>query len=200
MRSSLKYALLTLGWSLAVGAASAAVDPAVIQVESFDNALLESMQAGPNASVTDRYRKLAPVIEHVFDLRAMTGFAVGPAWSSFSAEEQQATIAAFARLTIASYAHNFHEFGGERFEIDPNVATRGVDKIVQTKLISPDKTPVSLIYRMRESAGSWKIIDIYYGAISQLTIRRSDFAGPIAAGGAQGLIAHLNSLSEDLTK
>jgi ABC-type transporter MlaC component len=53
---------------------------------------------------------------------------------------------------------------------------------------------------MRESAGSWKIIDVYYGAISQLTTRRADFSAPIAAGGASTLIAHLNSLSDDLLR
>ena len=41
------------------------------------------------------------------------------------------------------------------------------------------------MYRMRELGGSWKIIDVYYGAISQLTTRRSDFAATsLNAGGA----------------
>jgi phospholipid transport system substrate-binding protein len=53
---------------------------------------------------------------------------------------------------------------------------------------------------MRESAGSWKIIDVYFGAVSQLTIRRSDFAAPVATGGAQGLIDHVNALSDALIK
>ena len=46
--------------------------------------------------------------------------------------------------------------------------------------------------------GSWKIIDVYYGAISQLTTRRSDFAGPVASGGAAGLVTHLNQLTDKL--
>jgi phospholipid transport system substrate-binding protein len=200
MAAKSKQILVGLAFWLGTAAAFSAADPAATQVESFNNALLESMKAGATVGSADRYQRLAPVIERVFDLRAMTGFAVGPAWSGFSAEEQQATIAAFTRLTVASYAHNFREFGGERFEIDPNVAARGTDKIVQTQLASPNKTPVSLVYRMRESGGAWKIIDIYYGAVSQLTIRRSDFAGPVAAGGAQALILHMNSLSEGLTK
>ena len=192
--------LLGLACAPLVDSAYAAIDPAVNQVESLDSALLKSMKAGSALSVTDRYHKLAPVIEQTFDLLAMTGFAVGPGWTSFSADQQQATVAAFTRLTIASYAHNFREFDGQRFDVEANFATRGVDKIVQTHIISPHDTPVSLIYRMRESGGTWKIIDIYYGAISQLTTRRSDFAGPIASGGVQGLIAHLNSLSDDLLK
>lgn len=192
--------LLALAFTLLADSAYAEVDPALSQVERFDNALLECMKTGGTLSVSERYNKLAPVIERTFHLSAMTGFTVGPAWNNFSQAQQQATIAAFTRLTVASYAHNFHEFGGEQFEIDPNVTTRGLDKIVQTHLIRPHDTPVSLVYRMRESGGSWKIIDVYYGAISQLTTRRSDFAAPIASGGAQVLIAHLNSLTEDLMK
>jgi len=192
--------LLVLSLTLGVAASPAAMAPPESQIESLDDALLESMKAGPAATAASRYRNLAPVVEKVFDLRAMTGFAVGPTWGSFSPDDQQAAIAAFTRLTIASYAHNFHEYGGEKFVIDPNVVTRGVDKIVQTKLLSPAKEPTSLNYRMRSATGAWRIIDVYYGSISQLTIRRSDFAAPLAAGGAKGLIAHLNSLSDDLIK
>src|SRR5271165_3962592 len=129
----------------------AAVDPAVAQVQSLDEALLASMKAGAGETVMGRYRKLAPVVEQVFDLRAMTGFAVGTAWPTFSADEQAAAIAAFARLTIASYAVNFKTFDGERFEILPDVVTRGADKVVQTQLIPAHAVPVSLNYRMRES-------------------------------------------------
>ena len=60
--------------------------------------------------MADRYRKLEPVIEQVFDLPLMTRLAVGPAWRNFSAEQQHAAIAAFTRLTIANYVHNFRDF------------------------------------------------------------------------------------------
>jgi phospholipid transport system substrate-binding protein len=158
------------------------------------------MRAGAAISTSDRAQMLAPAIERTFDLPAMTAFAVGSAWTTFTPAQQQSTIAAFTRLTISSYAHNFREFAGERFEVDPNVALRGADKIVQSRLLLPHDAPVSLVYRMRESAGAWKIIDVYYGAISQLTTRRADFAAALAAGGANSLIAHLKALSDDLIK
>jgi phospholipid transport system substrate-binding protein len=185
--------------SVPILAAHAAGEP-VAQIEALDHALLESMHAGPAMNASDRYQMLAPAIERAFDLPAMTAFAVGGAWSTFTSAEQQATVGAFTRLTISSYAHNFRTFAGERFEVDPNAADRGPDKIVQCQLKLPHDAPVSLVYRMRASGGSWKIIDVYYGAISQLTTRRSDFAASLAAGGASTLIAHLNSLSDDLMK
>ncbi len=38
---------------------------------------------------------------------------------------------------------------------------------------------------MRQSDDGWKVIDVYFNNISQLTTRRSDFAGPVASGGRQ---------------
>jgi phospholipid transport system substrate-binding protein len=200
-RLPLMLALMALiAAPLAAGSARAATDPAAVQIESFDTALLDSMKAGSSLGAKGRYRKLAPVIQRTFDLTAMTRFAVGPAWSTFTPAQQQAATEAFGRLTIASYAHNFASYDGERFDIDPTVQTRGPDKIVQTHLIRASDAPVALLYRMRESGGTWKVIDIYFGSISQLTTRRSDFAAPVAAGGAAGLIAHLNVLIDNLMK
>jgi phospholipid transport system substrate-binding protein len=175
-------------------------DPAAIQVQRLHTSLLDSMRAGSSLAITDRYRKLEPVIEQVFDLPVMTRLAIGPAWTNFSAGQQQAAIAAFTRLTIASYAHNFHKFAGEKFEIDDDILTRGADKIVQTQIISSHDAPASLVYRMRESGGLWRIIDVAYDGVSELTMRRSDFTAAIAAGGAPVLIAHLNKLSDDIMK
>jgi phospholipid transport system substrate-binding protein len=203
MSVTLKFGLLlcALGFAPLANSAYAAInDPAAIQVQRLDTSLLESMRAGSGLPITDRYRKLEPVIEQVFDLPLMTRLAIGPGWTNFSAEQQQAAIAAFTRLTIASYAHNFHEFAGEKFEIDDNILNRGSDKIVQTKIISSHDAPASLVYRMRESGGLWKIIDVYYDGVSELTMRRSDFTAAIAAGGAAVLITHLNKLSDDLMK
>ncbi len=189
--------LLSLGGQAAVAAQA---DPAAAQVEAFDNSLLAAMKAGKAVGAKGRARQLAPAVQRAFDLPSMTSFAVGPAWSQFTPAQKQQVIEAFTRLSVASWAHNFDSFSGEQFVIDPNVQTRGTDKVVQTKLTRPGGDPVSLIFRMRQVGGSWKIIDVYYGAISQLTTRRSDFAGPVASGGAAGLVAHLNQLTDNLLK
>jgi phospholipid transport system substrate-binding protein len=186
-------ALLALG-GLTPVARAAASDPAAAQIESFDSALIDTMKSG--LGVQARYRKLEPVVERTFDIPTMTRFAVGPTWSTLSPAEQQALIQAFTRLTIASWAHNFASYSGQRFDVSPNVVTRGPDKVVTTTLVSPHDDPVTIAYRMRQSAGGpWKVIDVYYnGAISQLTTRRADFQSPLQHGGPSALVAHLNAL------
>jgi phospholipid transport system substrate-binding protein len=182
------------------GPAYAAVnDPAASQVQTLTASLLQSMQAGRAEPMTERFRRLEPVIHQVIGLRLMTRLAVGPDWTNFSPEQQNALIAAFSRFTVATYAHNFRDFSGQKFEID-DVVSRGEDKIVRTRIIPAHDTPVNLLYRMREVDGVWKVIDVYSDGVSELTLRRDDFVAAIAAGGAPALIAHLHKVSDDLMK
>jgi phospholipid transport system substrate-binding protein len=205
MRSSsmtLKFVMLIcmlILMPVADPAYAAVSDPAASQVQTLTASLLQSMQAGPAEPMTERYRRLEPVINQVIGLRLMTRLAVGPDWTNFSPEQQNALIAAFRRFTIATYAHNFRDFSGQKFEID-DVLSRGEDKIVRTRIIPAHDTPVNLLYRMREMDGVWKIIDVYSDGVSELTLRRDDFVAAIAAGGAPALIAHLHKVSDDLMK
>jgi phospholipid transport system substrate-binding protein len=197
-KSVLLAALLAM--ALVDGAQAAVSDPAAVQVQTLTDALLKSMRAGSAESMTERYRSLEPVIEQTFALPLVTRLAVGPDWASFSADQQKGVIAAFTRFTVSNYAHNFRDFDGQKFEIDDNVSTRGTDKIVRTRVIPRNDTPVSLLYRTHEVDGTWKIIDVYSNGVSELALRRADFAAALASGGAPVLIDHLNKASELLMK
>lgn len=179
---------------------AAGADPAVAQVRTLTASLLSAMRSGPKTSSAQRYQKLEPVVERVFDLPLMTNLSVGPDWAGFKPQQQEALIAAFSRFTIANYAHNFHSYDGQRFEVDDNAVDRGDERIVRSSLIPRDGTPARLLYRVRNVNGSWKIIDVYYDGVSQLILHRTDFAAAIASGGAPALLAHLHTVSDGLLK
>ena len=188
---------MALAAPLAVPTAFAqAADPAAGTVQALDNGLLSIMRSGAGAGQAGRARAIAPVIDRTFDIPLMTRLAVGPAWTGISAGDQAGLVVAFRALTVAQYARNFDSFGGESFVMSPQVETRGGDKLVRTTLSVPKGSPEALNYRLRQSGGSWKIIDVYFrNSISQLATRRSEFARPLATGGARALIAHLNQLA-----
>ena len=171
-------------------------DPAAGTVQSLHSGLIGIMRAGAGAGQSGRARTIAPVVDRTFDIALMTRLAVGPGWTTIAPSDQAGLVAAFRALTVAQYAKNFDSFGGESFTTAPQVETRGADKLVRTVLVVPKGSSEALNYRLRQSGGQWKIIDVYYrNAISQLATRRSEFARPLATGGAQGLIAHLNRLA-----
>lgn len=186
-----------LGLALATPAAHAqAADPANGTIQSLHTGLLSIMRAGSSAGQAGRARIIGPVVDRTFDIPLMTRLAVGPAWTGIAPGEQTALVSAFRSLTIAQYAKNFDTFSGESFAVSPQVETRGTDKLVRTTLVVPKGSSETLNYRLRQSGGAWKIIDVFYrNSISQLATRRADFARVLKTGGASALITHLNRLA-----
>ena len=186
------FALAALAFPAAALAQGA--DPAAATVSTFNTALGQAMAAG---GVQARFKKLEPAADEAFDFATMTRVAVGPSWSKLSPAEQQQLVRAFGRFTAASFAKNFD--GDVRFQIDPRVQTKAPDKLVTDKLVPKSGSPSTLIWRMRQSGGRWKIVDVFYnGAISQLASQRSDFQSTLAAGGAPALVKKLNDKADSL--
>src|SRR5215472_14423169 len=194
--ASLAY--LIVAATVATAAADAPpADAAAKQIFAFHDALLDSMKQAKQLGVTGRYNKLKPVIERTFDFNAMTSAAVGSNFATLPSSDQKALVEAFERMTIASYAHNFDGYSGERFTMDPNVPARGDHKLVQTTLVVPNDKPHAFNYVLHPVGGTWKVIDILLeGYVSQAATKRSDFSATIARGGAKALIARLNSISD----
>ena len=196
LRLALAAVLLTPVMAEAPPAVAQEVDPASTTVQTLHSGLLSIMRAGTAAGQAGRARQIGPVIDRTFDLPLMTRLAVGPGWTKIPATDQAALVAAFRSLTIAQYAKNFDSFSGERFVTTPKIESRGGDKLVRTTLVVPKGNSEALDYRLRQSGGQWKILDVYYrNSISQLATRRADFARVLAAGGAKALITHLNQLA-----
>lgn len=196
LRIALAATLLTPVVAEAPPAMAQEADPASATVQTLNSGLLSIMRAGSAAGLAGRARQIGPVIDRTFDLPLMTRLAVGPGWSNIPAADQAALVAAFRSLTIAQYAKNFDSFSGERFVTTPKIESRGGDKLVRTTLVVPKGTAEPLDYRLRQSGGQWKILDVYYrNSISQLATRRADFARVLSSGGAKALITHLNQLA-----
>jgi len=200
-KSFLTACLATLFLSLAVpgpaAAAPAGPDPAVTTVRAFYDALLDSMKHAKALGIKGRYKKLEPAVDAAFDFPVMTRLAVGPQWQSMSDADHKTLTAAFQRMTIADYAHNFDGYNGEDFVVDPQVRERAGDKIVSSKMVVKGQDPIPFVYRMRNSGNGWKIIDIFLnGYVSEVATKRADFASTLKSGGATALAQKLNAMSD----
>lgn len=170
-------------------------DPAAATIQTFYDALTTSMKSG--GTTKSRYEKLKPAVDQAFDIAGMTALSVGPTWSSIPPADQKSLIEAFGRMTVANYARSFSSYNGEKFTVDPAVASRGADKFVKSTLQPANGEAIPFNYRMHQVDGSWKIEDIYLnGNISQLAQKRSDFGATLQASGPQGLAKKINALAD----
>ncbi len=176
-----------------------ASDPAAQTIDRFDSALLDAMRGGAALGAQGRYRKLEPAVQAAFDIPTMARVVVGPTWSTIPAADQAAVVKAFGRVITANFAHNFDDYNGETFVIS-KVDTRLPDKLVRTQMKGKTGDPLALNWRMRQSGGTWKVVDTLYGAVSQITAYRSDYAATVASGGGKGLAAKMNEQADKLLK
>lgn len=199
--STAAAAVALLAASIPAYVQAASADPAIAKVETFTDVLLDTMKQAKTLGAEGRFRKLTPAVQSAFDLPAMTRFAVGPRWSALSADDQAALVKAFSRMSIASWAANFDGYSGQSFKIDANAQARGTEKLVKTQIVTPKKAPTNLTFRMRQSGGSWKVLDVLYlNGVSELASKRSDFSATLESGGADALVKKINATTDGLLK
>lgn len=194
-------AMLAIGSSVSssYAAAQSSGDPKAI-VQSFYDTLEDTMKQGSELGFDGRYKKLEPVIHQTFDVPVMAKIAVGAEWTNLNADEKSRLLDAFDRYLVTTYASRFKSYKGQKFEVGEVKSPAENRSLVETRLYKSNGDPVALNYLFRpDSAGSWKIIDIYLsGAISEMARMRSDFSSTVTGGGAEALITALDKKVADI--
>lgn len=187
---------------LAVFFLSAAVSAApapVSVVETFHTGLLNAIRVSDGKGFAARRAKMAPVITQAFDTAYMVQVAAGTYWDTMSADQRKTLTAAFRDMTVANYASRFKSYKGQSFEI---LNTRPVGKrtLVKSELKRKDGDPVSIDYVVQPAAkGGFGIVDVRLGGtISELALRRSEFAPVLRDKGYAGLIALLQDKTKEI--
>jgi phospholipid transport system substrate-binding protein len=181
--------------ALAAGAAAqsagdAGSDPAAPIAELLE-ALGKVMHEGHATPFSQRYEQLAPVVDRVFNLRQILQTSVGLRWGELPADKQAQLLEVFRRYTVASYVANL-ESSTSRVQLLPGRRRVGADDVVETQLVSAGGDPTRIDYVMRQSDGSWKVVDVLLdGSISRVAVQRSDFRTLIGSGDGSALISSL---------
>lgn len=176
-------------------------DPAARPIRAFYDGLLYAMKHAKQLGVLGRFHHLEAPVANAFDFDTMTKLIIGESWKNLSDAERHEIVVAFRRLTVADYARNFDDYGGESFAITSKVEMRGEEKLVATEMLIPNKPPIPFTYRMQKTAAGWRIVDIYLnGFISEVATRRSDFASTLRSGGTKALTQKLDAMVEQTLK
>jgi phospholipid transport system substrate-binding protein len=121
---------------------------------------------------------------------------VGRHWAKFSEDDRKRWVETFAAFTISNFAERFDGFSGESFTIVGYKPASAETLMVLTRLNRPGEDHVSLNYRMREAASGWRVVDIYSGGrVSEIALRRSEYAKVLKDGGVEKLIASVSKMT-----
>lgn len=168
-------------------------------VEIFHAGLLEIMKHAKELGFQGRINELEPLMARCFDLDFMASKTVGRHWKKLSDEEKKHWAETFARFTVANYAGRFTGFTGEEFiTLGVEDAARGT-RVVLTKIVVPSEEDVQLNYRVINRSGEWRVIDVYLnGTVSELALRRSEYASALKREGFDQLLTSIETKIQDL--
>jgi phospholipid transport system substrate-binding protein len=168
-------------------------------VDRLHAALLGVLKDSATLTYDERFARLVPVLRETYDLDFMAEKAVGRRWSTLSDADRQRWSALFARFTTANYAGRFVGYTGQKFETLGEEPAAADTTIVRTRLVNPSDKDVELNYRLRQTPAGWRIIDVYLdGTVSELALRRTEYATVLKRDGFDKLVALLDGKIADL--
>lgn len=170
--------------------ADVASDEAAASVDAFHAVLLDAMQT---QGFTERQALLDPAVAAFFDLGSVARISVGPTWRSLAEERRSAFVALMQRLITATYADRFDGYSGQSF-VPVETVPASTGPVVKTRLNRTNDEPVNLDYYFRNG----KAFNVVADGVSDLSLRRADYAGIIREAGFDGLVADIEASIREL--
>jgi len=158
-------------------------------VESFHKVLISAMQA-----TTDETRRdiVDEAINNHFQIHTIARISLGRNWRTLQSDEQSDYMALMEELISTTYASRFDKFDNQTFTImssSPIASNRArVKSILNTK-----SEVVNLDYQLQFSEESWRIYDIVANGVSDLSLKRSNYAALFADGGLDAITADIRA-------
>ncbi|MSP80024.1 MAG: hypothetical protein EXR02_03025 [Rhodospirillales bacterium] len=168
-------------------------------VGQFQDSLIAVMKEAKTLGVRGRYERLSSIVERTFHLQLMTQMATTSSWTDASGDKRHDMVNAFRRMNISTLATLFDGYSGETFQIVGERDGPQNTRIVETKIIKANQSSNDIAYVARQFSSRWYLIDVVVDrGISEVSVRRSEYARILKDQGVDGLVAVLNGKADEL--
>jgi phospholipid transport system substrate-binding protein len=189
------WVLGTVLWLVLSPGLAKAADAADLIKTLSDQAI--GILSGTPQSSEDRKVKLEKLLDDAMDLPFVGRFVLGRHWRQLEGDQQQAYQAAFRRYVLDLYAGQLNGYSGESIQVLGSRPVDDQDTIVSSQLTRTDRAPVVVDWRVRNSGGHYKVIDVSVEGVSMALTQRQEFASIVQREGVDGLIKRLKTPKRD---
>jgi phospholipid transport system substrate-binding protein len=173
-----------------------AADPTATMV-AYNDDVVAIMKA--RLPIEARVGRFETLVRDTYDMPGIAALVVGPKWTTATSADKKAAIDALTHHSAVSLGRNFVAFNGESFKVDPAVVSRGTSSIVKVTIAGKGSSNL-LQYRLRQTPGGWRIVDVVSGGVSQLTLQRAELSGTVASDGVGGMARKLAQRDAELIR
>lgn len=169
-------------------------------VDRLNSTLIEVMKGGQKLGYMGRYKKLDPVVKDTFEFEAVSLIALGTHWKKLEQPQKLAFMDKLTDLSVATYAAQFKEFGGESFQFDSSQDVKNGKLLLRYNLVAPNEKPIKFEYFVGQFNGQWHIINIVVDGISDLALKKAQYTSVIDREGFEALLNKLTQKISDYAK
>lgn len=178
----------------ALGGTHAEEPEATAVVKHLNDTLLGVLKDAQRLGYEGRRARLAPAVDAAYDVPFMAEKALGRHWKTLSDADRARWISLSRQFSTANYAANFDHWSGQTIDLLGQDAAASDTVIVRTHINDPEGEGVDMSYRLHRTEQGWRIIDVYLkGTVSELALRRSDYAGVLERDGFETLATTMES-------
>lgn len=172
---------------------SFAADPSIEFVNNLTNNIITNVLVAQktDAEKLDTFRT---EFQSALDLKSIGQFVLGIYWRKATTEERETFLTAFMDFSTKSWADRFNLYHGQQivFTGTENAQTKGqlyVNSQIQ------NNPPVDVVWRLRQSGSSYKIIDIIVEGVSMAVSYRNEYTAFLQKNGGK-----LSALTQELNR
>ena len=181
--------LLWLFFSILLPAPSRAGSPTEQVRATVDKVLtiVRNPDLKPAGQKENLHARLAEVIYPRFDFTEMAKRSLGRHWARCTPEEQREFVKVFAALMGRSYADNIESYTTQNVLYTRESEEKNYAQ-VDTKIVSENRPPLSINYKLHSVDKVWKVYDLVIEDISVVNNYRSQFDRVIARSSFEELV------------
>ena len=149
-----------------------------------------------DVSEEEKDQRFEKLFNENLDLDFIGRFVLGRYWRTATAEERKEFINVYRELNIKTWSSRFDEFKGKSFIFKGTSPSSSAGQIfVNTEVPMDQGAPAKVVWRVKESKGQFKVVDIIIENVSLAITARNEYTAFIknSPEGVQGLINNLKS-------
>jgi phospholipid transport system substrate-binding protein len=139
----------------------------------------------------ERLSRIEQIAYDRFDFPTMSRLVVARYWKRFTPAQQEEFIAEFKIFLSRTYGDRIERYSDEQVEVIGERQEPRGDVTVLTRIAGGEYDGALVDYRLRQSKGHWRVIDVKVEGISLVLNYRDQFKSLLSRGGPEELLEKL---------